>query len=167
MPNWCTNRWDIDCRDAAQYEEVLAAITGKNEDGNIGFTFTTLKPRPEILKRISTGGRKIDGDQVKRWISETNANGQVVARKLTPEEEAEADKHGGDWYEWSLANWGCKWDASSADLDADPFYNHIHVTFLTPWQPPEAFLALLRERFEDISITAFFDEPGMCAAGYL
>ena len=41
------------------------------------------------------------------------------------------------------------------------------LTFETPWSPPEQICESLRNRFEDVEITWFFDEPGERIAGYL
>lgn len=49
-----------------------------------------------------------------------------------------------NWYDWSIANWGCKWNASSCD--------EIHTTedtvcfmFSTPWGTPNVWLEKLAE----------------------
>ena len=53
------------------------------------------------------------------------------------------------WYEWSLQNWGCKWNASKThveDANDDPNSGMITISFDTPWSPPEAWLKSLSAR---------------------
>ena len=45
------------------------------------------------------------------------------------------------WYEWSIAHWGCKWDASTLDIDIDGGVARIEIE--TPWSPPlQAFMKM-------------------------
>jgi hypothetical protein len=44
--------------------------------------------------------------------------------------------------------------------------DQVEYTFSTAWSPPEGVIEKLREQYPDVSITAFFDEPGMEIAGY-
>jgi hypothetical protein len=72
------------------------------------------------------------------------------------------EKYGHDnWYGWSVANWGTKWDISSGHADLNG--NHASGSFLTAWSPPiEAFEALTELGF-DINVT--YDEEGMSFVG--
>ena len=47
-------------------------------------------------------------------------------------------------------------------MDEDTF----QVTFNTAWSPPEGIYARIRDRFNELYVTWFFDEPGMEIAGY-
>ena len=51
-------------------------------------------------------------------------------------------------------------DTNSPTREPDSF------TFDTAWSPPEPVIFALRNKFPDVGITAFFDEPGMAIAGY-
>ena len=59
-----------------------------------------------------------------------------------------------------------KWDIDS-QKDLENTSDYLQYEFETPWGPPEHICETLREKFEDVSITWFFDEPGMQFAGYL
>ena len=64
-----------------------------------------------------------------------------------------------DWYSWSLANWGVKWDASDVsinDLDDD----RKMITFTSPWDMPSAYYQKICEMFPDetIEIIAEYEE---------
>ena len=70
------------------------------------------------------------------------------------------------WYDWRLANWDTKWDAYDVVVtDEDP--DQFEVEFNTAWSPPEAVCHALREQYPDLSVSWFYDEPGMEFAGYL
>ena len=43
----------------------------------------------------------------------------------------------------------------------------IRYTFDTAWGPPVGVIHKLRELYPEVSVTAFYDEPGMEVAGYL
>ena len=41
------------------------------------------------------------------------------------------------------------------------------IEFNTAWSPPEAICNAIRELYEDVSVSLFYDEPGCEIAGYL
>lgn len=67
------------------------------------------------------------------------------------------EKYGSDnWYDWSLKNWGVKWNSEGAIRISDSV-----VIFDTAWSQPDELIKRLSEKFpeEEISITAY--EGGM------
>jgi hypothetical protein len=179
MPNWCENVWFIACRDTAERDAVQALMTlAEGEDdpapgatdadrpvpGSV--TFSKLVPMPAILARTGCGSAKVDGKTVQAWIEDRDAQGNRVQRAPTETEAAELAATGYDnWYDWSIARWGCKWDAAQSDIDTGEDW--LELRFHTPWGPPEPVLDALRARFPEITVTAFYHEPGQCMAGYL
>ena len=71
------------------------------------------------------------------------------------------------WYDWRLQNWGTKWDCYEVDIDESELEYGFEVTFDTAWSPPEAICYAIKEQFDDLSVSWFYDEPGMEVAGYL
>lgn len=73
-----------------------------------------------------------------------------------------------DWYQWSLANWGCKWNANTDNcfIDIDDGRG-IVCEFDTPWSPPEEWFATLCETFPNYQMRLAYFEPGMWFAGEL
>ena len=60
-----------------------------------------------------------------------------------------------------------KWDiAGGVEVDEQDS-EQIEINFNTAWSPPEAICRKLRDMFPDLSVSWFFDEPGMEVAGYL
>jgi hypothetical protein len=55
-----------------------------------------------------------------------------------------------DWYSWSIANWGTKWNAYSI------FECDDTITFDTAWSTPAPVISKLSEMFPDIEITLQF-----------
>ena len=71
------------------------------------------------------------------------------------------------WYNWRVQNWGTKWDAYTMEIDDTDMPHGFEVQFETAWSPPEEVCNAIREQFDDLSISWFYDEPGCEIAGYL
>jgi hypothetical protein len=71
------------------------------------------------------------------------------------------------WYEWSVENWGTKWDAYNFDSPDEPTIEGDTATwtFDTAWSPPQPFVRALAARFPSARIVHFFIEEGNCFAG--
>jgi hypothetical protein len=41
------------------------------------------------------------------------------------------------WYDWRRKHWGCKWDIHDVEVDYQKAANLVHLTFVTPWCPPD------------------------------
>ena len=75
------------------------------------------------------------------------------------------------WYDWRLENWDTKWDvAGSVEVEKEEWKGELEsftAEFQTAWAPPEGICRRLRDLFPNVSISWFYDEPGMQTAGYL
>ena len=71
------------------------------------------------------------------------------------------------WYNWRVQNWGTKWDCYDLSTDDCDLPNGFEASFNTAWSPPEEICTAIREQFEGISVSWFYDEPGCEVAGYL
>lgn len=62
-----------------------------------------------------------------------------------------------NWYDWSVANWGTKWDACDVqELDtADELWR---LQLCTAWSPAEPVLEAMSEQFPLLKFVATFDE---------
>jgi Ferredoxin-like domain in Api92-like protein len=139
MPNWCQNGAKFTHEDPQQITRIEKAY---KEDK----LFTEFVPCPqELLVQEEVGD---------------NFNERVKAR-----EAANREKYGySDWYEWSVNNWGTKWDISSDDSEASSQdANSIMLSFNTAWSPPIGFYEKMTELGFDI--TAFYLEEGMGFCG--
>jgi len=71
-----------------------------------------------------------------------------------------------DWYEWSIANWGTKWDACEPHINNNDI-DSFSVSFDTAWAPPIDWINNIMQDFPDLSFTLEYEEPGMCFGGRL
>ena len=71
------------------------------------------------------------------------------------------------WYNWRVQNWGTKWDCYSLEIDDTDMPHGFEVNFETAWSPPEEVCNAIRDQYDDLSISWFYDEPGCELAGYL
>ena len=70
----------------------------------------------------------------------------------------------GEWdYDWSVSNWGCKWDASVYEYWYEEEAEHLYISFDTAWGPPTVFYDKLGEM--GFEVRAFYREEGMGFAG--
>ena len=138
MPNHCMNRVEV-YGDKDQVKELKEFV-----DGETNFDFKKIVPIPKELIDTTAPTPEPDSFESRRL------------RKL----------HGADnWYDWSINNWGTKWNSYHDEVEYDGEESLVYK-FDTAWSPPEPVIHALREKFEDLSISAFFDEPGMQIAGY-
>ena len=75
-----------------------------------------------------------------------------------------------NWYDWSVANWGTKWDIyhdkiTVGDLGWMEGCASIETEFDTAWSPPKCWLAKASELFPQLSFKLHFEEPGNYFAG--
>ena len=83
-------------------------------------------------------------------------------------EESEVFNHlrpnpDGEWsYEWSVNNWGTKWDVTPMDWERQDD-NTIVMNFDSAWSPPTTLYEYLYS--EGWSVSAMYHEPGMGFAG--
>ena len=146
MPNHCHNRVTIYGSGDEQLAQI-AKIKGIFEDESI---FTHFIPEPN-------------------WATTPNKDGEVpVAREYPyPPQFPKSGKTDDRWYDWRIQNWGTKWDAYSMCIDDCDMPNGFEVEFETAWAPPEEVCNAIREQFDDLSMSWFYDEPGCEIAGYL
>ncbi len=57
-----------------------------------------------------------------------------------------------NWYNWSVANWGTKWNAYGYVKGTD-YSQEKELTFQTAWSAPHAVLEKLSEQFPEVEIT--------------
>lgn len=141
MPNWCENRVHIS-GSAEDVKAFMTLVRGGSDDEN-AFSFQAILPCPAELHQYNAP--QID----------TEIGNQFIEKYGYP-----------DWYQWQVSNWGTKWEASGSYID---YYDEESASwyFSTAWCPPEGIYHELASRFPNLSISWFYDEPGMQIAGYL
>lgn len=67
------------------------------------------------------------------------------------------------WYDWSVKNWGTKWDADNILIDAKD-NNRLTLFFQTAWSPPIPICIHMLEK--DFQVSLHYVEYGMNFGGY-
>ena len=164
MPNHCYNR-------------VTICSSGYNEASSLD-QIETLKDIfegesvfPQIIPEPDWANTPLMSKDVSYWLhdkrGEVGELPQYVDGALGKQLRFKStDKVDDRWYDWRLANWDTKWDCYDVEvLDDDP--ENLEICFNTAWSPPEAICHKIREDYPDVSVSWFYDEPGVEIAGYL
>lgn len=69
-----------------------------------------------------------------------------------------------NWYQWSVENWGTKWEPISVDVDEN--YENVpspslSYSFDTAWSPPLNWLSKVSSNYPQIKFFIKYSEPGM------
>ena len=156
MPNHCHNRVTIygSGNDTDETRAQIAKLKQIFEDENC---FGQIIPEPDWANT------PLMSSDLKRYGQDRGKLGELPMPNGRFQSTDQPDDR---WYDWRLANWDTKWDCYDVEVvDDDP--DQLEVEFNTAWSPPEAICTELREQYPDLSVSWFFDEPGMEIAGYL
>ena len=164
MPNWCKNRVDFYSENKEDLKKVLDIFSDKES------VFGQIIPEPD-WKNIPLAEK----DQ--QQYSFSSKRGEVGELPVESGEKfkglhfASTGIQDDRWYDWRNYNWGTKWDVSqSVEIEEERYEDELEsfqANFDTAWSPPEEVYHALRDMFPDMSISWFYDEPGMQVAGYL
>ena len=145
MPNHCHNRVTFYSDNKPELIQKLYEIFKSEE------VFTQFIPEPD-------------------WKTTPNEKGELATKKdpddMMPPQFPDG-KVDDRWYNWRIQNWGTKWDCYEVDIDDSELEYGFQVTFDTAWSPPEEICYAIKEQFDEVSVSWFYDEPGMEVAGYL
>lgn len=185
MPNHITNGVTISHEDKAKLAELRSKVIRK-VDGTETFDFNGVIKMPKELN-ITSGSSTDLGmacyDQEKfnqyssyHWFAERYNNAKTPAelKAILEKSEDEHDKKAliegkqalenikkyghKDWYDWSIANWGTKWNAYSFQLVKED-ENSLTVQFDTAWSTPEPIWDKLEELGFEVN-GVWLDEGG-------
>lgn len=73
----------------------------------------------------------------------------IFKGNLGPREQELYGKN--NWYDWSVANWGTKWNAYGFEPDTD-HSKEKEIRFLTAWSAPHPILEKLAKLFPDVKL---------------
>ena len=65
-----------------------------------------------------------------------------------------------DWYNWSIHNWGTKWDACEGDV-YDDLKSELSCSFDTAWAPPINWLEVASKKYPSLKFSLEYTEEGM------
>lgn len=176
MPNWVENHLKYD-GDEIEIAQMLEQI---KMDGSTTGTidFDKIIPMPKSLD-IEFGSRTVEGmKMLEEYLK--NPPEALINEKMSEEEfktllynhgnEIEDDeekaiwnlgvtaalnsKYYGatTWYDWSISNWGTKWNACGYDENTD-YSNNDMIWFQTAWDTPVPVIQKLSEIYPNIKFT--------------
>ena len=151
MPNWCRNRVTV-FGNEDEVSKVKDIFESKDS------VFGKIIPSPDWSKIPNEDG------QLPKVREHKNPKTGEVSFVTTEFPDGTNDSR---WYDWNIANWDTKWDITGGVEIDEQDTEQIEINFNTAWSPPEAICRKLRDMFPDLSVSWFFDEPGMETAGYL
>ena len=96
-------------------------------------------------------------DEFERFLNENDGKDWFTHFRPLPE-----DLKNDGWYEWSINNWGCKWNCDANDWQRID-ENTISFWFDSPWGPPLALYEFMNE--EEFDVRASYHEEGMAFVG--
>ena len=149
MPNHCYNRvtfYSDNTKEVAKLKKIF-------EDENC---FGQIIPEPDWANTPVMLGHEMRYGMTRANLGELPVDGKFQSTGQQDDR----------WYDWRLQHWDTKWDCYDVEVtDDDP--EQLEVTFNTAWSPPEAICERIREDYPDVSVSWFYDEPGVEMAGYL
>ena len=140
MPNWCNNSLAL----THENPEMIAKAVAAAEAGKLCETFV---PCPQELQDAVCG----------------SYNDPQQQAELEQKKAANIEKYGyPTWYEWSIDNWGTKWDPDIYAVTREDA-NNASFAFDSAWSPPVEFYQKLEEL--GFIVEAYWYEPGMNFCG--
>jgi len=182
MPNWCDNDLTI-TGPSEDLDRFQAGFIKAGEQPEVDFNF--IIPMPTELEETESGGFSHighpawygDASRILEypWVKEAGVTSQEELQefllKKDPQYKEAADRcqanieaHGfASWYEWSIHNWGTKWNGGQASFDRQP--EQLDITFMTAWSPPEPVILAMSQRFPSLEFELRFYELGAAYQG--
>ena len=169
MPNHCHNRvtfYSDDTTAILKLHNIFKKGLRNDDNVDTGSVFGHFVPEPDWTKI------PLKESELKEY-SFSNPRGEVGELPVMSDEPmkglhfASTGMQDDRWYNWRVHNWGTKWDCYSLEIDECDMPHGFEVNFETAWSPPEEICNAIREQYDDLSISWFYDEPGCEIAGYL
>lgn len=183
MPNWCNNHISI----FGDKDQLIAfVLAAKSEGSDLSFANLFPCPQPlldapagsdEIYYTIAYGNiadlagytwipNEIKGDRdalmsfVTRRQKYPTEKGQQIADLIKHNLETYGAKN---WYDWSIANWGTKWDIEgNGGRDNE---DHASYIFDSAWGPPVEAFVQISKSFPGLTFDLEYFESGMGFCG--
>jgi hypothetical protein len=148
MPNHITNELTL-IGEQSKIDELLSKVKGDNID----FDFNTFAPMPEELKGTMSPAKIVTQKEYDEWLeSKLKKKDNWIGSPITQEKNDRLIANYGfnNWYDWSIANWGTKWNAYSVSVVDNNIY------FETAWSTPFHAMIRLSQAFPDVTLSMRF-----------
>lgn len=143
MPNWCESDLYVYGEDR---EKVVELLAGEVDGQATALDFNKIIPMPEVLRETVAG------------------SGLSAAQQAACDAAVKATGYR-DWYDWSYANWGTKWNASGIEIENQPEKKRLKISFRTAWAPPHPVIEKLAAMFPSCTFSHRYYECGMAYKG--
>ena len=170
MPNHCHNRvtfYSDDTTAILKLHKIFSkGLLNDDNTEKVDSVFGSFIPEPDWTK-IPLNENTI---QEYSWDKPRGEIGELPVMSDDPFKGlhfASTGKQDDRWYNWRVQNWGTKWDCYTLEIDDTDMPHGFEVNFETAWSPPEEVATAIREQYDDLSMSWFYDEPGCEIAGYL
>lgn len=140
MPNWVSNLLVLSRDDSEAILPYLNEDAAEREEGDLRLDFERIIPMPETVYRGNSGFGS-------NWHPDDMTLKDYKAKFPL-----------GDWYKWSINNWGTKWNACNCSFNP-PMEDEPYgiLTFDTAWSLPLPVLDTLYEQ-KGVNFQLFFVE---------
>ena len=183
MPNWCENEVTISGK-ASELVRFKEHVRGKSaHNQTVSFSFHEILPMPNDLRGTSSPASIVTKKQYDDWMKSAYEKRRQQELEVDytvdmeiidgrPITEAMSNrfikKYGSDnWYDWSVDNWGTKWDNNEDSVSFSEDSENLYYDFDTAWEPPQGIYNALAKEFPTLDITWQYEEPSMGLSGYL
>ena len=141
-----------------QGSEELQSFKKEVDEKNF---YNSFFPMPEILQGTQSPNINVDklilefnkeGNNATTLQEIIDANHQWlsgIAQQALKNEQAFLETGYTNWYNWSVDNWGVKWDASALKVKELSDFNTVIYSFNSPWDTPEHFVIELSKLYPD------------------
>lgn len=154
MPNHVINTIYIKKGNAQEFLERIKPLVVEDQEEAI-IDFNRIIPMPDELVSTSKPPKIVSQEDYNNYepteMDKKLRLGKPITKKI--QEELISNYGADNWYDWSVVNWGTKWNAyTQYFLDAHNF------SFDTAWSPPEGIIKKIAEMFPDHVICWTWEE---------
>ena len=140
-----------------QTSEEFESFKNRVDEENF---YNSFFPMPEILQGTQSPNVNVD-KLILEYNEKTNSKAMGlteiikanhplysgIAEQALKNQQAYIETGYTNWYDWSLSNWGVKWDASALRVKELSDFNTVIYTFDSPWDTPEHFVRELSKLY--------------------
>lgn len=155
MPNWTSNTLQVSGNKEILADFISKTIKPASEedfDSRGKFTFAELHPIPIDLQAHSSPMPKLEGETQEEFDKRMKRNLQLYGAT--------------DWYDWSVQNWGTKWNACYTEIEQIE-EDYMYIRFLTAWSPPLDWFYKVIPMYPELEFDLIFDIEGDDNCGIL
>ena len=164
MPSWCQNEVTVVSTSEKEIDKFVDFV----KDGDNHFSLNKIIPIPDELVGTRVPTQIISQEEYDNFeLSKTDIEFDIGVPITKEMSHRFKRAHGYDnWYDWSVDNWGTKWDVNCQSTQKDSS-SQVKYYFDSAWCPPEGIYHYLQDMFPDIEIAWFYKVEDLGKEGWL